>query len=168
MPEPISARTSNTSYARDESSASTCNPDTQSCGPPASSTTRAQTITLEPVVVTGDLGVQALVEQHSRASRLPPDCDKEFAETRQTCEAALTGVAASTAPVATAAPPLAIAGLAINAFNAGRECGKAIASYTYCVDKNALHERNVAECKANGGVPAQGASADELLCFVRP
>ena len=83
----------------------------------------AQTITLDPVLVEGDLGAQALIKQYDQAQR-DPNCEAERASAGVICQNSVISAlaAASTGPWLGGAL----------AFSTGVVCGKELAALYDC------------------------------------
>lgn len=154
MPEPIQSNANSSSYG--PSLTDSCDPTVASCGPPPAASPNV--VTIEPVVVEGDAGRQALLQQYD-ADR----CRNLGGEAVFACAAtpfvALAGGASASTGVGFAA------GVAMTVY-AAEECARLISAYDDCVEQNRSYREAAAGCEAKDGVPYTSANPNEIICEV--
>jgi len=155
MPNPVSS-----------TAPSVCDPSIASCAdfpptPVASAGAASPSIVnLEPVVITGDAGAQELLRGYD-ASRA---CGNEKRTAASSCPAIGLGILN-----AVEGGPLT--GLA-TAFYASIGCGRDLRAFLDCRDESEALKSSaaqvVSDCHDHDGRVAAGASANEIICEVRP
>jgi hypothetical protein len=145
---------------------SVCDPNLASCqsASPAVAATAAvvdsPVVSIEPVVVTGDAGAQALLRRYDESKA----CRPEWQAAALACPAIALGVLN-----ALEGGPLT--GLA-SAFHASINCGKELRALSDCRDDAEVLRSNaeqvVADCHDRGGAVSPGASSNEIICEVAP
>ena len=155
MPTPISSTAS-----------SVCDPSLASCqsaAPPEAAATTvvdSPVVGIEPVVVTGDAGAQALLRRYDASQA----CGSESQAAALSCPAIGIGVLN-----ALEGGPLT--GLA-TAFHASINCGKDLRALSNCRDEAEVLKSNaeqvVADCHDRGGAVSPGSSSNEIICEVTP
>lgn len=161
MPEPINS--SGNSSVHDPTSEMSlvdgCDPSAATCGPPP---VASNVVTLDPVVVEGDPGVQALLRRHAA-----DQCLSEKGNAVLSCSVA---VLAATKAVVTASTgvgwPVAVLEGSIAALNAAN-CARVVVAYQDCVDKHEARAQAAVTCEADGGSLVVNERADELVCLVK-
>ncbi len=134
-----------------------CDPSVATCAdqPPAGK----HVVMLEPVVVEGDAGVQALLRRHAA-----DQCHGEKGDAVLSCT--LTVLAAVKAAVtARVAWPVAVLETGIAALGAAN-CARVVVAYEDCVDKHVARAEATVKCEAEGGKLVVNESATELICQV--
>ena len=163
MPDPIQSSGNSSVYDPSEqmSKADECDPSTTTCGSPPKACSNV--VTVEPVVIDGDAGVQALLRRHALDQCLDQKGDAERAcgvaalTTAKTLLTATTGIGLSVA--------LVDAGLVTFSIE---NCAEEVSAYQACVDREQAREVAAAKCEADGGVFLDGGRANELVCLVPP
>ncbi len=158
MPDPIQSCGYHSGYdpSADVSAPPACDPTTTSCAPPPAG--KPAVVTLEPIVVEGDAGAQALLKQFEQSQ-----CQNDKGAAALACatmlgSAALTGLSAPTGAGLVLGTSITVA----NAIN----CARLVTAYNDCVDDVQAQHEAATSCEADGGVPLQGASEGELVCLV--
>jgi len=161
MPDPIQSSGNRSVYDPSEqmSKADECDPSTTTCGGQSAATSNA--LTIEPVVIEGDAGVQALLRRHASDA-----CLDQKGDAKRACGVALltTGKTLLTASTGI--------GLSVAGFDAGLtvasivNCAEEVGEYRECLDQVEAREQAAATCEAEGGVFIQGGRVGELVCLV--
>lgn len=151
MPNPISS-----------AGPSTCDPGNASCAefppatPPAASGTAV--VNLEPVLVTGDAGAQALLRSYDASQA----CGQPRTDLYLACSAIVLGVA----NILDEGP---IGGVA-STFHASISCGKELRALADCRDEAQALQSSAAQlvddCHERGGKVSAGALHNEIVCEV--
>jgi hypothetical protein len=154
MPAPISSSTS-----------TICDPSLASCvdspPPPVAPVAAAapSTVTIEPVVITGDAGAQALLRRYDATQA----CGLEKQAAALSCPAIGLGV------LNTLKDP--ISGIA-SSFHAGLVCGKELRALSDCREQAEALQADAArvtdDCHARDGMVSPGAFSNEIICEVAP
>lgn len=147
MPNPISSTTP-----------SACDPSNATCADsppvvPAPAVASAATVTLDPVVTTGDAGAQALLRSYDAS---------------QAC-----GAQQKAAAFACLAIPVAALGSGIpSVLYASINCGKELRALSDCRDEAQALQSTAAQviddCHERGGNVSAGPSRHEIICEVTP
>lgn len=156
MPEPISGPVAQSVY--EPSSGGECDPSVASCGPEPA----PRVLTLEPIVIDGSAGKNALVAAYDRGSHQPPRCESEKNAALLTCGAAI----ASGVSMALSAPTGF--GLLVAAASGGialARCGQTVDDYQSCLDEGAARAAAANLCEERGGLPVRGIEDAEVICL---
>jgi hypothetical protein len=153
MPDPIS----NTNRPAYEA----CDPSIASCAdgpPPAPSTvTSTPTVTIAPVVITGDAGAQELLRRYDNQT-----CSAQ----RQSAELSCPAIGLGVLNTLEGGPIVGIAA----AFHASLICGKDLRTVYDCNEQseavNASLAGVIADCHDRDGIAKPGASQNEIICEV--
>lgn len=141
-----------------------CDPNLASCidsGVPQAATvdSSSRTVTIEPVLVTGDAGAQELLRRYDARRGCGPEAQSAAA----TCPAIGLGI------LNALKDPLS--GLATS-FHASLVCGKELRALSDCreqaADLEAAASRIADDCHSRGGTVSLGASSSEIICEVTP
>lgn len=117
-------------------------------------------VTIEPVVVEGDAGVQALLRRQAEGR-----CADEKAQAVLTCSlAAFTGTKALLTAATGIAWPLAALDAGATVLG-GVNCARTVRVYDACVGEQVERAEHAVECEANGGVPVLGSPAYQPVCL---
>ena len=141
MPDPIQSSSNSSVY-----DPNACDPEIASCAelpPPAP---KNSVVTVEPVVIEGDAGRQALVQKYD-ADR----CRNELGDAAIAC--ATVGATAA-------------GGSVVGAFLASVNCARVMVAYDNCVAQNRSYREATESCEARGGLPLMSARPNEIICEV--
>jgi len=136
----------------------TCDPHLASCADsppavPAPTVSATPTVNLEPIVVTGDAGAQALLRSYDASQA----CGTQPQTTGLACLAIVAGVVES--------------GI-LSAFVASINCGKELRALSDCRDEALALQSSATQvidtCHDRGGTVSAGASRNEIICEVTP
>jgi hypothetical protein len=139
MPDPIQSSGNSSVY-----DPNACDPSNASCVPPPAPASQA--VTIEPVVIEGDAGRQALLQKYD-ADR----CRNELGDATIAC--AMVGATAA-------------GGGPVGAFLGAVNCARVIAAYDDCVAQNRSYREASDSCEARGGLPLMSARPNEIICEV--
>lgn len=160
MPEPIHNHANSSVYdpTAEMSLADDCDPNTATCT--AEPAAIPNVVTIEPVVVEGDAGVQALLRRQAEGR-----CADEKAQAVLTCSlAAFTGTKALLTAATGIAWPLAALDAGATVLG-GVNCARTVRVYDACIDEQVERAEHAVECEANGGVPVLGSPAYQPVCL---
>lgn len=162
MPEPIQSSANSSVYdpGTEMSLADACDPSVSTCAdqPPTSK----NVVTVEPVVVEGDAGVQALLRRHAADQCLDEKGDAVLSCTVTILAGAKAVVTASTRVVGL---PVVVLEAGIAAL-AAANCARVVVAHQACVEKHEARTDVGVQCRAEGGTLTVNEGAGELLCLV--
>lgn len=138
MPEPIQNNANSSVY-----DPNACDPTIATCAEPPP--TRG-VVTIEPVVIEGDAGRQALLQKYD-ADR----CRNDLGDAGLACAGLLAGAA-------TMGP--------LGAFIGSVNCARVIVASEDCVAQNRAYREAADSCEARGGLPLMSARPNEIICEV--
>jgi hypothetical protein len=154
MPTPISS-----------TAPSVCDPNLASCEsappePAAGKTVGPPVVSIEPVIIMGDAGAQALLRRY--------DAGQACGQERQSAAASCPAIGVGIVNVWEGG---SIAGLA-SSFHASLICGKDLRVLTDCREQAEILQSNaeqvIANCHDRGGTVGLGGSRNEIICEVTP
>lgn len=161
MPDPIQSNGNSSIYdpAMEMSLAGACDPSTTTCAVQPRATENV--VTVEPVVVEGDVGMQALLRRHAA-----DQCFDEKGDAVLSC--AVTVLAATKALVTASTRvglPMAVLEAGIASLSAAN-CARVVVAYQACVEQNEARSEAATRCAAESGTLVVSERADEPVCLV--
>ena len=132
-----------------------CDPAITSC---AASPPRSEVVTVEPVVIEGDAGKQALLQQYDANQ-----CWSKRGDAALACGTVVAGA------IGTAVTSPTGVGLAIGATMttmAAANCVRLVTEYDNCIEESRSKREAAAACEAKEGIPLLSATGNEVVCLV--